>query len=98
MNGLDCYGSSDDAEVEAKTVVQAVVHSDVEMVHMASHPAAVARVAARAASVVVSPIARPAVDAAARATDASKRLAMAPPIPRLGLRWWLVLVMKRCLL
>ena len=43
MNGLDCNGSSEDEEVEAKTVVGAIVQPGIGMVEMASLPAAVAR-------------------------------------------------------
>jgi len=43
MDGIDCYGSSEDEEVEAKTTVQAIVQPGIEMVEMASLPAAVAR-------------------------------------------------------
>jgi hypothetical protein len=50
------------------------------MAEMASLPAAVARAAARAAAVAVNPFTRPVVDAVARATNASKRPAVASPI------------------
>jgi hypothetical protein len=83
MDGLDCYGSSDDEEAEAQILVQAAVQPGIEMVEMASLTAAIARAAARAAAVAVNPFARPAISAAARETSASKRLAVAPPIPPL---------------
>jgi|AntAceMinimDraft_1070359.scaffolds.fasta_scaffold43347_1 hypothetical protein len=47
MNGLDCYGSSDDEEVKAKTAVRAVLQPELETVEMAYLPAAVARAAGR---------------------------------------------------
>ena len=47
MNELGCYGSSDDEEAEEKSIVKAVVQPEIEMVEMASLPAAVARAADR---------------------------------------------------
>jgi hypothetical protein len=43
MDGLSCYGSGEDEEVEAQTTLQALVQPGIEMVEMASLPAAVAR-------------------------------------------------------
>ena len=44
MDGLDCYGSSEDREVEVKYLVETTVQPGIEMAEMASLPAAVARV------------------------------------------------------
>jgi hypothetical protein len=43
MDGLDCYGSSEDREVEVKKLVETIVQPGIEMAEMASFHAAVAR-------------------------------------------------------
>ena len=43
MDGLDCYGSSDDEKIEAKTVGKTAVQLEIGMVEMASLPAAGSR-------------------------------------------------------